>query len=461
MVAPSETAEAIVAALIGAMGLVALALGAARWKSGDRSAVWFAVFAGLYGLRLAGQSQLFQPALPEIVWRYLGAFVTYIIVAPLALFLESLFGAGWRSSVRRIWQAILVYAPLALILDLVRGRPGETARWLNGPVVLVAGLAVVGHVVAFWRRDSWSAEFRLAAMGGLVFMGVATYQTFWGSLPLEPFAMLLFMTSVGYLVTRRMLLSERTLVAMSRELELARKIQQSILPRSFPDVPGLKVAACYLPMSQIGGDFYDFDTHHPGRLGLIVADVSGHGVPAALVASMVKIAFAAETERIDRPALALANINRTLCDRFEGAYVTAGCAFIDPVGLTLNCSNAGHPKPLLRRRDGRVEVVGEHGLLLAFDPLARYVDSEVPLQPGDRVVFYSDGLIEAANARDEFFGDARFGQVLAASSSAAPQEFIEELLRELRAWTGPDAELQDDVTVVVVDVARKSPRAVC
>jgi sigma-B regulation protein RsbU (phosphoserine phosphatase) len=453
MVAPTETAEAIVAALIAAMGLVALALGAARWKSGDRSAVWFAVFAGLYGLRLAGQSQLFQPALPEIVWRYLGAFVTYIIVAPLALFLESLFGPGWRSSVRRIWQAILVYAPLALILDLVRGRPGETARWLNGPVVLVAGVAVVGHVLAFWRRDSWSAEFRLAATGGLIFMGVATYQTFWGSLPLEPFAMLLFMTSVGYLVARRMLASERTLVAMSRELELARKIQQSILPRSLPEVPGLKAAACYLPMNQIGGDFYDFDTHHPGRLGLIVADVSGHGVPAALVASMVKIAFAAETERIDRPALALANINRTLCDRFEGAYVPAGCAFIDPVGLTLNCSNAGHPPPLLRRREGRVEVVGEHGLLLAFDPRARYVDSRVSLQPGDRVVFYSDGLIEAANARDEFFGDARFGQVLAAGSAATPQEFIEELLRELRAWMGPDAELQYDVTVVVVDVA--------
>ncbi len=420
---------------------------------GETSAVWFAVFAGLYGLRLAGQSQLFAPALPDVVWRYLGAFVTYIIVAPLALFLESLFGPGWRSSLRRIWQAVLVYAPLALMADLVRGVPGETARWLNGPLVLVVGVAVVGHVLVFWRRESWPAEFRIAAAGGLLFMAVAAYQTFWGSFPLEPFAMLLFMVSVGYLVARRMLSSERTLVAMSRELELARKIQQSILPRSLPEVPGLQVAARYLPMSQIGGDFYDFDVHHAGRLGVIVADASGHGVPAALVASMVKIAFAAETERIDRPALALANINRTLCDRFEGAYVTAGCAFIDPVGLTLRCSNAGHPAPLLRRRDGRVEAVGEHGLLLAFDPLARYAESEVSLQPGDRIVFYSDGLIEAANPRDEFFGDARFAQVVAEGSLAPPREFVEHLIRELRAWTGPDAVLQDDVTVVVVDVA--------
>lgn len=453
-VAPTEVTEAIVATLITAMGLVGLALGAARWRSGDRTAAWFGLFAALYGMRLFGESELVQPALPEIVWRYWAAFVTYIIVAPLALFLESMFGPGWRSSLRRIWQAILVYAPLALTFDLVRGRPGETALWLNAPVVSVAGVVAVAHVVALWRRESWPREFRVAAAGGLVFLGVAAYQTFGGALPLESFAMLLFVTSVGYLVARRMLASERTLVAVSRELELARRIQQSILPRTLPKIGGLEVAACYLPMSQIGGDFYDFDTHHPGRLGLIVADASGHGVPAALVASMVKIAFAAETERMVNPGRALANINRTLCDRFEGAYVTAGCAFIDPVGLTLACSSAGHPAPLRRRRDGRVDSLGEPGLLLAFDPQARYATSEVALQPGDRVVFFSEGLIEAANARDEFFGDTRLGEVVATSSAATPQEFIQHLFKELREWTGSDAELQDDVTVVVVDVAR-------
>jgi serine phosphatase RsbU (regulator of sigma subunit) len=260
------------------------------------------------------------------------------------------------------------------------------------------------------------------------------------------------MTSVGYLVARRMRASESTLAAMSRELELARKIQQSILPRSLPEVRGLEVAACYLPMSQIGGDFYDFDTHHPGRLGLIVADASGHGVPAALVASMVKIAFAAETDRVDRPGLALANINRTLCDRFEGAYVTACCAFIDPVRRTLTYSSAGHPAPLLRRKDGHVESLGGHGLLLAFDPRAQYETSEVGLQPGDRVVFFSDGLIEAANPKDEFFGDNRLAEVVAGNSASTPSLFVEQILAELRAWTGPMAELQDDVMLVAVDV---------
>ncbi len=205
-------------------------------------------------------------------------------------------------------------------------------------------------------------------------------------------------------------------------------------------------------MSAIGGDFYDFDTAQANRLGVIVADVSGHGVPAALVASMVKIAFAAEAERLDNPGLALANINRTLCGSFQGAYVTACCGFIDALSRRLSYSSAGHPAPLLRRRDGRVEQLQERGLLLAFDADAQYPTAEVALDLGDRLVFFSDGLVEACNARDEFFGDARLEQLVAASAAVTPDQFVDEIVAELRRWVGRDTPLQDDVTLVVVDV---------
>jgi sigma-B regulation protein RsbU (phosphoserine phosphatase) len=455
MVAPTEISEVVVASLILFMGMAALGFGVSRWKSGDRTAVWFGLFAALYAARLAGESELVQPALPEVVWRYWDAFVTYIIVAPLALFLESLFGPGWRSSLRRTWQAILVYASFALIHDLVSGRPGEAALWLNPPVVMVTGAVAVAHAIAFWRRQSLPREFRVAFAGGLLFLGVAAYQTLGGALELEPFAMLLFLTAVAYSVAQRMLAGERRLVAVSREMELARKIQQSILPRSLPTVPGLRVGVGYLPMSQIGGDFYDFDTHHPGQLGIIVADVSGHGVPAALVASMVKMAFAGESGRIDQPGQALTNINRTLCDRFEGAYVTACCAFIDPVNLTLTYSSAGHPAPLLRRRGGRVESLREGGLLLAFEPQVRYASAEVALRKGDRIVFFSDGLAEASNVRDEFFGDTRLGEVVASGATSDPAVFVDQMVAEMRRWMGPETALQDDVTLVVVDVGSR------
>ena len=319
---------------------VAIAFAAVRRRSADRTPVWFGVFGCLYGVRLAGQSQLVQPLLAEVSWRYLDAF------------------------------------------------------------------------------------------------------------------MLLFMISVGYFVAQRMVAGERRLVAVSRELELAREIQQSILPRALPETAGFRVAARYLPMSDVGGDFYDFDTQRADRLGILVADVTGHGVPAALVASMVKMAFAAEAERLDDPGLVLTNMNRTLCGRFAGAYVTACCGVIDPRYRTLRYASAGHPAPILRRIDGRVQPLEQRGLLLAFDATARYATAEVALSAGDRVVVFTDGLLEAANAGDEFFGDARLGHLLMAGTTLTPEQFVDQIVAELRRWVGPDTPLQDDVTVVAVDVAR-------
>ncbi len=357
-------------------------------------------------------------------------------------------------TLRRTWQAAAVYASLAILHDVLRRQPGATL-WLNSPVVLTAGFIATAHLLASWWRGSWPRGFRVAAAGGLIFLGVAAYRTLSGGADeLEPLAMLVFMTSVGYFVAQRMLASERRLVAVSRELDLAREIQQSILPCALPETAGLRVAARYLPMSDIGGDFYDFDTQQANRLGVLVADVTGHGVPAALVASMVKMAFAAEAERIDSPGLVLTNMNRTLRGRFAGAYVTACCSVIDGLNRKLRYASAGHPAPLLRGSDGLVKQLEQRGLLLAFDATAEYATAEVALNPGDRVVFFSDGLVEACNAGDEFFGDARLEQLLVASTAGTPEQFVDQIVAELRRWVGPDTHLQDDVTVVVVDVAR-------
>ena len=117
-------------------------------------------------------------------------------------------------------------------------------------------------------------------------------------------------------------------MALSRELELARSIQQSLLPQRMPEVPGLLIAGAYLPMSAVAGDLYEILPLPGGRLVVVVADVSGHGVPAALIASMLKIAVAAEADRYDRPGDILTGINRTLIGKFERAYVTACCVVV-------------------------------------------------------------------------------------------------------------------------------------
>ncbi len=433
------------------IGLLSIALSALRTSSADRTPVWFGIFVCLYGIRLSGFSELIQPLAPEIFWVYLGNFITYVIITPFSLCIASLLGPGWKNTLRLSWQAAAIYALLTIMHDLIRQQPGA-ASWLNPYAVFTfAGIATV-HAVVYWWQGKWPRELRVVLLGGLIFIVAASYQTLGGEVPVEPFAMLVFMTTVGYMVARRMIVGERKLAEVSRELELAREIQQSILPRELPSVEGLHVAASYLPMSAIGGDFYDFETGQESCLGVIVADVSGHGVPAALVASMVKMGFVAEIERLDRPGLALANINRMLCGRFEGAYVTASCAFIDPGNHKVRYASAAHPAPMLRRKDGSVEHLDRGGLLLAFDPDAEYGTAEVGLCSGDRLVLYSDGLVEAQNEDEIFFEKARLEQLLSVSAGMTPERLIDHVMSELRRWVGPERPIQDDVTMVVIDV---------
>jgi len=446
-----DLAGVLIAELILAMGVVAICLSPRRGPWLGRTAFWFGITACMYGMRLASQSRLVQPFGPEAFWRHLDATVTYLIIVPIGLFVDSLFGPGWKSLLRRVWQVGLGYALGSIAWDAAHHQPGA-ALWLNRPLIILAGGLVMGHLLWHWRRAKASRELRIAGTGGLLFLCVATYQTLDGRYQVEPFAMLIFVGSVGYLVAHRMLEGERRLVVVARELELAGRIQHSILPRELPKVPGLDFAAGYFPCGEIGGDFYDFQVLDGRGLGLIVADVSGHGIPAALVASMVKIAFAAEAEGMAQPGHTLTRINQVLCGKFSGVFVTACCAFLDPTRGILRYACAGHPGPWLLRRVGGPEQLQLNGLLLAFDPQARFEASEVTLAAGDRLAFSSDGLLEASDAKGACFGDQVFPGLLTEGRSLATQAFLEQTMGALRSWIGQDAPLQDDVTLVLVDV---------
>jgi serine phosphatase RsbU (regulator of sigma subunit) len=267
---------------------------------------------------------------------------------------------------------------------------------------------------------------------------------------IEPLAMLLFTAALGWFVLTRAREQAYTLVALSRELQVARDIQQSLLPRQMPAASGLRIRGSFLPMSAVAGDFYDVTMQDDGGVVVIVADVSGHGVPAALVASMVKVAFAAEVERYDRPGDILAGINRALTGKFERAYVTACCVAIDESRHTIAYAAAGHPPPLLRRHDGRIERLEEGGIALALLPVAGYTTAEVPFRAGDRLLLFTDGLLEATRGDDgDFFGDAELARVVSGMPPSA--DLSERVLDAHRAWIGNGASLSDDVTLVVVE----------
>src|ERR1700761_1443183 len=195
------------------------------------------------------------------------------------------------------------------------------------------------------------------------------------------------------------------LLTIQKELETARQIQLSILPSVVPKMEGLDIAARYIPMTSVAGDFYDFIVVDEDHVGILIADVSGHGMPAALIASMLKIAFAAQVPHAADPAQVLSGLNQALCGKFEYHFVTAAYVFVDMSKGTLTYAGAGHPPMLLWGGSfAEVRDVVENGLFLGKFPRATYSSLELPLSAGDWCLLYTDGIPETANHSEIVFG---------------------------------------------------------
>jgi len=307
------------------------------------------------------------------------------------------------------------------------------------------------------RRGEPSPELRTTQVGVLAWSVTAVADNLRGmnvlafrGPDLEPFGFTVLVACLATLVAWRVLGNARRLLAIDRELSIARQIQSSILPQAMPLVSGVAVAARYRPMTAVAGDFYDFVEIDDHRLGILVADVSGHGVPAALLASMVKVALASQHARADRPAALMAGLNGALCGRLAGQFVTAAYLFIDARVASMRYAAAGHP-PMLRLRRSGLEVVEieKNGLALGFSDQAEYDEMEQRLEAGDRLLLYTDGLIEAANRSDELFGIERVKTSIVAAAGLPPDEAADAVLTTMDAWSGQPA--GDDLTIIFVD----------
>jgi phosphoserine phosphatase RsbU/P len=179
-----------------------------------------------------------------------------------------------------------------------------------------------------------------------------------------------------------------------------------------------------------------------------VADVSGHGVPAALIASMVKVAIAAQRPQADRPAAVLAGMNEALAGKLGGQYVTAAYLFLDGQAGVMRYSAAGHP-PLLRSRDEQTQEIEENGLPLGMMDFAHYEQLEQPLRGGDRFLLYTDGVVDATNAAGEFFSLERLKAAVADGQGLSTEGVADLILAKTRGWSNGSAD--DDLTLVLVD----------
>lgn len=447
----------VLGCLLAFVGLVALGLVPLQERGERMTLVSFSLFALDEGARLLVASSYVELLLGRPVpgGRYAFAFLSYLIAVPVSLFFEQLLTGRWRARARRLWQTQLVIAAGAIVADLARRRPGSTD--LVGQYVVLASCAF-GILILLLPARAWGPELRLVRVGLMVLM-VTAFAAGLGNvglapwkLPIDPLNFVFLVVCLGWAAALRVVGTQRRLAALSQELETARRIQASILPRAVPNVAGLDVAVRYVPAAAVAGDLYDFLVVDERRLGVLVADVSGHGVPAALVASMVKVAAGSHADLAAEPAHFLAALNRTLCRHLDGPFVTAGYLFVDTGAGRVTYAGAGHPPPLVGG-GAAVEAIDANGLLMGFDPAAVYAQAERSVTPGDRLVLYTDGVLEAASPSGDFYDRARLEERLRRDGVPGAAAFGDAVLGELAAWRGGGGDaFDDDVTLVVVDI---------
>jgi len=237
---------------------------------------------------------------------------------------------------------------------------------------------------------------------------------------------------------------------IEQELRVARRIQQALLPKTSPAIDGWEIAHHYQPAREVGGDFYDFLHLADGQVGFVIGDVSGKGIPAAvLMASTRSVLRAVAQREASTPGQVLAEANQVLCvDVPPNTFVTCFCGVLDPERGNFRYANAGHNLPC-RRHDGLADELRARGMPLGLLPGMSYEEKETTLGPGDSVLFYSDGLVEAHDPQGVMFGSPRLRSLLAEHPTGG-RGLTTFLLEELKRFTGEGWEQEDDITLVTL-----------
>lgn len=444
------------------MGLAACAIAAIRGgrgvRPGVRPLVWQGIFSALYGAQLLAQSPAGFSIFPRSIWGSRGqvaAIISYLILVSSVLFWAEMSRGGLRRFLR--------IALLAASMNAIAGVCSvifhwQWTFWRSNNIVAVCfllPLAVVNGVPSLTRKYM-VVPSRILAVATFVAAVVALYDNLEGFLPLPDypaatqisFAVVILL--LGYVAAEKVFADERRLLSIENELAIAREIQTSILPHGFPKLENLRIAAVYRPMTAVAGDFYEFIPVDHNRTGFLVADVAGHGVPAALIASMIKVGVHSAVSFAQDPREMLRKLNRILSGQLRDLFVTAAYLWLDTENHRGLYSAAGHP-PLLLWRGGKLERIESNGVVFGAIPEPDYPVREMAISSGDRFLLYTDGVIEPKNASGESFGDRKLEQVVRSNQSRPPSELLDELLSEIRRWQ-PSLPQQDDITLIVIDV---------
>ena len=238
---------------------------------------------------------------------------------------------------------------------------------------------------------------------------------------------------------------------VEQELQVARSIQHASLPKEVPKLEGWEVSPLYQPAREVGGDFYDFFDLEGGRVGVVVGDATGKGMPAALVAEATSNMLRAVAQALgsSSPGEVLERVNETLVARIPpNMFITCFYTILEPQSGIMRCANAGHDLPYLRHRNGEAEELRARGMPLGLMPEMGYEEKEIVLDGGEGVLFYSDGLVEAHDPEGEMFGFPRLRALVA--QHGEERSLGNFLLEELYSFVGEGWEQEDDITLLTL-----------
>jgi sigma-B regulation protein RsbU (phosphoserine phosphatase) len=440
-----DEAYIFLGAAFTALGLVAVAFAFLSRKF-DAMLFWLALFAIIYGQRLWLQLRLLTMMVPpSLFFDSLKASSNYLVPIPALFYFEA---AGFLGRHGRKIVIALTTLFLSLFVGTFLFGPQSIFDWINRIVVIASFIALT---IQSLRRKGIDRDFVIVRRGIMVFVVFALWDNIGGALGhfpnVEAFGFAFFLGTLGYIAAKRSLHRDQKFSEIQKELEIARRIQTDVLPTAYPNSDHFTVAARYVPMTSVAGDFYDFLLTDPQQAGLLIADVSGHGVPAALIASMVKLAATSQRANSSAPAALLSGMNSVLCGNTQSQFVTAAYVYLDAHSSTLRYSAAAHP-PMLLLRAGEIIPIEENGLMLAAFSSATYSTAEHPLESGDRLVLYTDGVLEAASATGEEFGPQRLSNLLKETAHRNAEEAADHIISSLQTWSHAP---NDDLTILICD----------
>jgi len=444
-------------------GMAALLFAAVVHKREARILIWIGLWSAMYGFVGLGYSPIVTSAMPP---RFGLAPQLFLLCCRVLMIVPAFlaFRELTRGALRRFAQALLLIVVTVALVEIswfLVSASQNIFFFYNElfTIPVLVAVIVTSCVPQLAERYLVISRSWVLIAGALIFSAEALWaimvRPLNHNLPriYDTLGFAVLLLSFAYTALQMIDSNERRLISIENELALARQLQFSIVPDAAPQVTGLRITALYEPMTAVAGDFYDFLPIDDHRVGFLIADVSGHGVPAALIASMIKVAVQTVNHCASDPGVVLKRLRSILNPNLQGQFVSAAYLWIDTEAGSARYSAAGHP-PLIcwRSLEDRLYRIESNGLLFGMELDSDYPVRQIRLAPGDRFLLCTDGITEPENHAGEPFGDGRLEQLMRENSSCTVAQLSEHLLAEMRAWNPEATTLQDDMTLIAIDV---------